>query len=320
MNDTKLSNSSSNASFYGDRDKSLETNVCLCEYFTSVEITVIKVCYSFLGSVGLIENTGVILVILFKRVILDIPSNWFVLSMAIADAITCIAGICLVFIIDAKIGNILMVVGLTFQFTMLSSTGNLLLLTFNRFLSVYNSLRHPAVMTISRAKCLVWLPWIAAGLILAIVGYSYQAGFNRNGAYIANAYYTALITMIIIANVYMFKQARDKRKIDIQNAVFSSKIKLVKREYRLLIRLLIVNLTFFGSCIPMLVMLYLYHTKESRQTFSFRHKIIWFYLFSVLNAAVDPLVYSTSHPIFKRYFNKFQNFKTYFTPNLNSQA
>jgi hypothetical protein len=41
------------------------------------------------------------------------------------------------------------------QFAMFSSTGNLSLLTFNRFLSVYSSLRYTAFMTINRAKRLV---------------------------------------------------------------------------------------------------------------------------------------------------------------------
>jgi hypothetical protein len=238
---------------------------------------------------------------------LDVPSNWFVLSLAVADAVTCLALIFLVFIIDVKIGTTLIAIfAIIVQFAMFSSTGNLSLLTFNRFLSVYSSLRYTAFMTIDRAKRLVWVPWISAGLITVFLGYSFQKGIE-NASYIGNAYYTVLIIVISALNAYMFKQASDKRKVDAQNAVPSFKRKLLKREYRLFIRLLIVNLTFFGSCIPVMIMLYLYLTKESRHTSSFRHKITWFYLVSVLNAAIDPLVYSINHPVFKRYFNKFQN-------------
>jgi hypothetical protein len=285
----------------------METNAYLGQYFTSAEMIVIKMLYGLLGSIGLIENVGVILIIVFKKVMLDVPSNWFVLSMAIADALTCLGSIVLVFIMDVKNSNIMTGVAFTFQFAMLSSTGNLSLLTFNRFLSVYASLRYPGIMPVSTAKRLVCLPWIAAGLILAVVGYSYQAGFYNQGTYITNSYYAVLIIAISAANIYMLKQARDKRKIDVRNAILRTKGKCLKKEYYLLIRLLIVNVTFFGSCIPLMTILYLYNTKQSRQTSSFRHKIIWFYVASVLNAAIDPLVYSLSHPIFKKYIKKFRN-------------
>ena len=168
----------SNGSSIGE--KSVETNACLCQYFTSAELVVIKMLYGLLGSIGLVENVGVILVILFKNIMLEVPSNWFVLSVAIADIITCSAGIALVFIMDVQNSNTLIVVfAFIFQFAMLSSTGSLSLLTFNRFLSVYTLLRYPAIMTVSRAKFLVGLPWIAAGFLLAVIGYSYQAGFIR---------------------------------------------------------------------------------------------------------------------------------------------
>jgi hypothetical protein len=97
-----------------------------------------------------------------------------------------------------------------------------------------------------------------------------------------------------------------------QSAVLPPRNKLLclrlRKEFRLLFRrLLIVALTFFGACIPTIVVMYLHPTPSSRQTRSFRRKIIWCSFAMIFNAAVDPLIYSTNHPIFKRYFNNARN-------------
>ena len=94
--------------------------------------------------------------------------------------------------------------------------------------------------------------------------------------------------MISAFNVYMFKKARDKRidHAQNQNGIPNPKHKLLKRKYILLIRLLIVNLTFFGSCIPMMIIFYIYPTKESRQSTSYVRKVIWCYFAVLLNAVI----------------------------------
>lgn len=208
------------------------TNASNLDGFTEAEITAIQVCYSITGSVGLIENIGVIMVILCKRIMLEFPSNWFVLSLAIADASHCLGGIFFAITIEKidqkplpkleEIDSIYIVYGIIIQFSLLSSTGNLFLLTFNRFLSVYNSLRYPAYMTTSRAKCLVWVPWIIAVLIIAIFGYSTKAGI-KNATYLTTTLYTVLISSITVLNIYMVRKAREKRRNDVrQEDTFSS--------------------------------------------------------------------------------------------------
>ena len=62
--------------------------------FNDAEILAVQLSHSMLGAVGLIENVVVILAVLRKRIaILSVRSNRFVLSLAIADAVACIATI-----------------------------------------------------------------------------------------------------------------------------------------------------------------------------------------------------------------------------------
>ena len=73
----------SNSSLY---NKNFTTNKKSDDNFlNNTEIIGILLCHSFLGIIGLV-NIGVILVITFNRIMLDIPANWLVVSLAIADA------------------------------------------------------------------------------------------------------------------------------------------------------------------------------------------------------------------------------------------
>ena len=188
---------------------------------------------------------------------------------------------------------------------LLTSSRNLLILTFNRFLSVYSSFRYPALMTTERAMRLQFVPWSIAAIFSGLSIWSNQEGIPHM-IYVKNLYYTINILMISAFNVYMFKKARDKRIDDEQHGVASPKNRLLKRKYILLIRLLIVNLTFFGSCIPMMIVFFIYPTKESRQSTSYVRKVIWCYFAVLLNAFIHPLVYAVKLPIFVRHLNKLK--------------
>ena len=59
---------------------------------------------------------------------------------------------------------------------------------------------------------------------------------------------------------------------------------LFKRNFRLVIRLLILNLIFFGSCVPLMITFHIYSSQESRQSASYVRKVIWCYFAVLLNA------------------------------------
>lgn len=221
--------------------------------------------------------------------------------MALADAVTCLATIAAVLCITtgAKFDFLCGIV----QFALLVSVGNLLLLTFNRFLSVYTSLRYPALLTIKRAKGLQTAPWILAFIFSVTEALSHGTSVSLV-LYATNLYYTASILMVSIFNVYMLKQARDKKKTAVNSAGPIGNENGSKTEFRLVIRLLIVNLIFFGSCIPVMVIFHIDSSKTSRQSASYVRKVVWCYFAVLLNAAANPLVYASKLPVFQRWFEK----------------
>lgn len=274
------------------------------DFLTNAEMTGILFCHILLGTIGLLVNIGVILVITFNRIMLDIPANWLVVSLAVADAVACVAISIIVNIYIFTELN-LETLALIFRFVAFSSTGNLFILTFNRFLSVHNSLRYPAIMTTSRAKCLAIIPWTIA--FLFSLGYKWTE--LSEISYIILIYYGGLIISITGLNVYILKEARGRSNEikRLERQVLGRKTTSSTKEFRLAIRLLIVSLTFFASSIPLLGFAQEFKKEESRRSVSVKRKFVWTIVAMQVNAIIDPFVYSFDHPIFKRYFEKIRN-------------
>ena len=154
-------------------------------------------------------------------------------------------------------------------------------------------------MTAKREKLLQLVPWITAFAFLGLrqISHITNAQFAMHAQ---NVYYTESIFMIIVFNIYMLKKARCKRIMDRQIA----RSKLIKREYRLMIQLLIVNVIFFGSCVPLVIIFHIYPSKESRQTASYVRNVVWCYFAVLLNAAANPLVYGRKLPVFQWWIQK----------------
>ena len=277
------------------------SNTSLHDRFTDSEITAMHLCHNFFGAVGFLENLGVIAILLHNRQMLQFPANWFVLSLAVSDALACLVTALLVNIYIIADQNVHILTTL-FGFVVLSSSGNLFALTFNRFLSVYNSLKYPVYMTTRRAKVLVLIPWVNS---FVLQGYSFVNADN----YASAIYYAALIISIIALNVYLLKTARDKANEikRLESAIFRTKAKSVVKDYRLVIRLTIVSVTFFAACIPLLVFGLAYNDDQSRSSTSVRRTFSWCIMAIELNAIIDPFVYCLNHPMIARYFKKMRN-------------
>ena len=282
------------------------TNASDDEVIPEGEIAAIRVCHSLLGTVGFLENIGVVFVLLSNIMMLDFPSNWFVLSLASADAVTCIALNVLVNLCLNSCQNV-EIDASSFRFLAMVTTGSLFTITFNRFLSVYNSLRYPAIMTTSRARFLVLIVWTTASVLSPAYELIPQL------SYVVGTYYGLLITWIIILNMYMLKQARDKtrerKRLESRFlcSVKAPRAKYFTKERALPFRLLILFLTFIASSIPLMVLAHVYHSKETRTSVSIHKNVSWCLLTMQLNAIIDPLVYSIDHPIFRRYVEKVKN-------------
>lgn len=275
----------------------------------SSEIILTQLCHGLLGTIGFLENVAVVMVILFNksRILLDFPSNWFVLSLAVIDALTCVVinlVVNIYFIAGRKIDILVTMV----RFVAHCTSGNLFVLTLNRFLSVYNCLRYPAIMTVSRAKRLVLLPWVIGLLLCPLYEYSRWAKLP-DMTYVGGAYYGTIILSITALNIYILKQARDKSKKikELEMAVLGKRTESSMKDYRLVIRLLIVSLTFFSSAIIFMVSARQYQNEEIRRSLSFKRNFIWCSTAMQFNAIIDPVVYSINHPIFTKYMNKIRS-------------
>lgn len=175
---TRLNNSSvSNENYLGQEER--------------VALTVILALLAVLGFLG---NGIVVYIITSTNKYVDVPANIFVLSQAFADLAAVLS--IPVYILHMYIWNWgVMYVILTFVW--ISSLGSLFLLTFNRLLSVADSLKYPRRMTPCRAKILVVIIWIAALVIslLHMIGLLIHSdgNFFNYGRY----YIIALITGVI---------------------------------------------------------------------------------------------------------------------------
>ena len=270
--------------------------------FNDSEIIAMQFCHILLGCVGFLENLGVIAVILQNRRMLDFPANWFVLSLAVSDALACVVTPLFVnisIIPDEKPGNLTILFGLV----TIASSGNLFMLTFNRFLSVHNPLRYPAYMTTKRAKYFVLVPWVNAFILQ---GHAY---IKKTQNFLGTLYFGLLILSITSFNVYLLKKAREKRKEirRLEASILGQTAASANKDYRLPIRLTIVSVTFFASCFPLMIFGLLHRRREFRTSISFHRAFLWCVVASELNAIIDPLVYSINHPVFSKYFDKIRN-------------
>ena len=117
-----------------------------------------------LGGIGVVTNFAVIVPVLRKLdSLFDSPSKFLILNLVFVDAVVSLLAFPRV-ALTHETG--LVILDCFTQFTLLASAGNLLLLVFNRFLSIYDSLKYPSYMIVGTMKlsmvAVVLLPWSAA--------------------------------------------------------------------------------------------------------------------------------------------------------------
>ena len=277
------------------------------ESFQPAEFVVLKFLLGLFSFVGFAENAAVIMVVLTSYVLRDIPSNWFVLSLAIGDALFCVyASVIFIHFQPRKhLPNILkslwyiQPLGLL---SYLSSSSSLLVLIFNRFLSIYNSLKYPSRMTLERAKRLIFVVWIVA-VLLAIL---YERWTSVR--LLSVIYFTLTSLSTIALNVYLLKKAIEQRRaIKRQHAaVITGQKKSIMSEYRSFFRLTVVTFTFaVASIYTTLFSIYRFNGPP-RGSVSYQRMVVAGPMLSAMNSAFDPLVYFITSHEFKKIFNKIK--------------
>lgn len=270
--------------------------------FMAGEFLTIKLFLGIFSLVGSVENIAVVVAILTSDTLLDVPSHWFVLSLAFADTLDCLLTVPEVSRLSQS-GIIAFRV--VFLFTLLSSSGSLLILTFNRFLSIFDSLKYPSRMTIPRAKLLVSAAWGIAVLLCLVSGVAILA----DAPYLLDVtavYYTSVTVLTIGLNSYMVKKASEQRRIiKLQHkAVLTGQQKSLISEYRSLFRLVTITATNFATCIPYFILVHSYPTVEAILSVSFQHSAMFVHLVMLLNTVIDPLIYFINSAQFKEFLTK----------------
>ena len=277
------------------------------ESFTAAEFVLLKFLLGLFSFVGLAENAAVIMVILTSYVLRDIPSNWFVLSLAIGDALFCVyAGVIFIHFQPRKhLPNILKplwYIAPLGLLSFLSSSSSLLVLIFNRFLSIYYSLKYQSRMTLKRAKYLIFLVWGVA--VLLTILYEIWT-FVR---LLSVIYFTLTSFSTIALNVYLLKKASEQRRaINRQHAaVITGQKKSMISEYRSFFRLAVVTLTFAVASIYNTFFTFYRFNAPRRESISYQRMVVAGPMLFAMNSAFDPLVYFITSHKFKKIFNKIK--------------
>ncbi|XP_028400052.1 cannabinoid receptor 1-like [Dendronephthya gigantea] len=250
--------------------------------------------------IGTFQNLMVIAALLFSRNnLLQIPSNWFVLSLATADFLVCGVSVPLYIAhLHVFIWQHFLAFG---HFTTIISAGSLFLLTFNRFLSIYDTLSYMKRMTVFRAKSLAMGMWCAA-ISLAIINTVTKNYVEKVAVFLSIAYYLMINILTAGFHVYMFRISWNKTKAirGQRLAVMSGQQKNVMQEYNHLLRLAIIAGTYVITWVPFILTLSATPDDEERRSRTFQRKFALFYTLLSINSAIDPFLYFLRSEEFKK--------------------
>ena len=303
------------ASLHGDNSSSLtvvSTSATFSPspnaFFTPHELRLVTAALVMISVVGTFQNLMVVVAMFVSRNrLLDIPSSWFVLSLATADLFVCGISVPIYIIhLHASFWEPFLGFG---QFTTLVSGGSLFLLTFNRFLSIYDTLGYLKRMTVPRAQVFAMGVWLLAVTltILTTVGKIYDID---NVVFVSIVYYVIINILTVTFHLYMFRASFMKTKaIRGQRVmVLSGQQKNTIQEYNHLFRLLVVVGTYVLTWVPFSAALSGTPDKEERLSRSFQRQFALFYTLLATNSTVDPFLYFLRSDEFKMFTQKVKRF------------
>lgn len=272
--------------------------------FTPNELSLITGALVIISFIGTFQNSMVIAAVFLSRNrLLEIPSSWFVLSLATADVLVCGVSVPMYIVhLHFNFWEAFLAFG---QLTTLISAGSLVLLTFNRFLSIYDTLGYIKRMTAFRAKLLALGMWCIA-ITLTIVTTLGKMYKTDNLVFLSIGFYVIINILTAVFHLYMFhvswiktKATRGQRLV-----VFSGQQKNAIREYNHLFRLVVIVGTYVVTWVPFIATLSATPGNEDRRSKSFQRQFALFYTLLSMNSAIDPFLYFLRSDEFKRFTNK----------------
>ena len=241
----------------------------LIESFKPGEFVLAKFLLGLFNFVGLVENIVVTVAILTNYILWDIPSNWFVLSLAIVYTLFCVyAGVIFIHFQPTKhlpslMKSVWFIEPLA-RVSYLSSSSSLFIVMFNRFLSIYDSLKYPSRITLERAKRLIIIVWSVAIFMTILTDIWSPIDF------LSFICFTLSSLSTIVLNIYLFNKASNQRKtIKRQHVtVITGQKRSMMSEYRSFFRLAMVTFTS-GVAYAFTIVFGIFRYKRFRQRFSF---------------------------------------------------
>lgn len=277
-------------------------------FFTPNELRLVTAALVMISVIGTSQNLMVVVAMFVSRNrLLDIPSSWFVLSLATADLFVCGISVPIYIIhLHAFFWEPFLGFG---QFTTLISGGSLFLLTFNRFLSIYDTLGYMKRMTVFRAQMLATGMWLLAITLTVIttVGKNYDID---NVVFLSIVYYVIINILTVAFHLYMFRESFIKTKAirGQRVVVLSGQQKNTIQEYNHLFRLVIVIGTYVLTWVPFSATLSGTPKTKERLSRSFQRQFALFYTLLATNSAVDPFLYFLRSHEFKMFTQKVKRF------------
>lgn len=269
-------------------------------YLSHGERAILTVAFSLLSLFGFLGNGVVVYTVISFGNYVDVPVNIFILSQAFADLGTVVA--MPIYISHMYLWNWELFYIYT-TFVWLASLGSLFLLTFNRLISVVYSLSYARRMTPCRAKFLVVTTWLVAAIISMwhLYGDMASVHYFEMGRY----YVVLLLTFVLLANVYMFRESRKQaKKINRQSAVVTGLQKNLREDFKSVKTLALVGGTFLFSCLPFTLVVFAYGDDKKSVRFQ-RNAAFWGPLMAV-NAVLDPLIYYFRSPEFRAFYGRLR--------------
>ena len=258
------------------------------ESFKPGEFVMLKFLLGLFSFFGFVENVAVIVVFLTSHILHDIPSSWFVLSLVVADTLSCVyASVAFVhFHPTNHLPKDLRSLRYMPPLGRISYLSSLFVLIFNRFLSIYDSLKYPSRIIRGRAKRLIFLVWSVVFLITILCHVSTLLEF------LSHIYITLVSFFIIAFNVYLLKKARDQhRTIKRHTVVITGEKKSMTSEYRSLFRLTMVTFTFAVVAIYNVVFTIFRFSRPTKEYFSYQRMVVACNILFAINSSFDPFVY-----------------------------
>ena len=259
----------------------------LSQYFREEETICLLAVVVIFGFFGLVLNIFLILSIILTDGFSESPANIFVLSLAVADALTdCMSVFLYVYSMYYSAFDFSFSVSKLFA---LATTGSIFLLTVNRGISIVRSLRYPTIVTNKRAKVMVGVMWLVAFIVVVLDEVSLI--FNEIPDLRMTRYF---VTFYILSSVimcgYMYHLGRKHAKRLAQQAfAVTGQLQAASHEFRTL-RSLFMIAGSFGACwLPVTIAAII--TDRKRDPVQFYRALFFTAPLTFLNAIIDPVVY-----------------------------